>query len=482
MTPTAANGGVPWHARVGFGFTAVIESTKFQIYEVFLIFYYAQVLGLAGSLAGLAIAISIFADAVLDPLIGSYSDSFRGRFGRRHTLMYFALLPVGICVFLLFSAPAGLGQLGLFAWLLILSLLVRLVGSIYAVPAAAIAAEITADAELRAELGIWRQAVVAGVNLVITWAIFNFAFLPTPQFQRGQENPDNYPRFALLVAAIIVVCALIGALTTQRAVQRSEAELDAVKPRVFGIAESLRSAWRALTDLRNFRAMFLGLLFAGVMGSYFRSLNLHLGTYFWELSTRQTGAWLMAVQIATFVAAFATRFAIKRIEPKALYLTGVSLMLGGYVLPPALRLLGLMPANGTEGLVQALYVANVGVGVGTGLIMVCSAVMFAESADEYAFEKRESRTGLLLAFLPLGNKMASSIGKLVAGVVVQWIALPVGKSASEISASSLLDLGLAAVSLTLVAGCIALACYSRYHLPRARYAEIAATLRNRPRS
>ena len=112
----------------------------------------------------------------------------------------------------------------------------------------------------------------------------------------------------------------------------------------------------------------------------------------------------MAVQIATFVAAFATRFAIKRIEPKALYLTGVSLMLGGYVLPPALRLLGLMPANGPEALVQALYVANVGVGVGTGLIMVCSAVMFAGSADEYAFEKRESRTGLLLAFLPLGNR------------------------------------------------------------------------------
>ena len=78
MTETS-NGGVPLHARMAFGFTAVIESTKFQIYEVFLIFYYAQVLGLAGSLAGLAIAISIFTDAALDPLIGSYSDSFRGR-------------------------------------------------------------------------------------------------------------------------------------------------------------------------------------------------------------------------------------------------------------------------------------------------------------------------------------------------------------------------------------------------------------------
>ena len=37
--------------------------------------------------------------------------------------------------------------------------------------------------------------------------------------------------------------------------------------------------------------------------------------------------------------------------------------------------------------------------------------------------------------------------------------------------------GLAAVALTLVAGCIALACYSRYHLPRARYAQIADALR-----
>ena len=52
--------------KLFFGFTAVVETTKFQIYEIFLIFYYAQVLGLKGSLAGLAVAIAIIADAVLD--------------------------------------------------------------------------------------------------------------------------------------------------------------------------------------------------------------------------------------------------------------------------------------------------------------------------------------------------------------------------------------------------------------------------------
>jgi Na+/melibiose symporter-like transporter len=468
--------GIPIRTRLLFGFTAVMESTKFQIYELFLIFYYAQVLGLKGSLAGLAVAIAILADAFIDPLIGSYSDSFKGRYGRRHTLMYFAIVPTVIFVYLLFSAPAGLGQLGLFAWLLTLCLAVRIAGSFYAVPAAAVAAELTDDATVRAELGIWRQAVTAVVNLGLTWAIFALAFVPSAAFPKGQENPDNYPRFALLLAGVLMLAALVGALGTQKPIMAYEQGRLVSKPRKFGMVDSLQATWRALADLRNFRAMFLGLLFAGVMGSYFRALNLHLGTYFWELSTAQTGAWLMSVQIATFGAALATRFAIGRIEPKHLYLGGVVLLVIGYVLPPALRLVDLMPPNGSPLLVQLLYGANLVVGAGQGLIMACSLVMFAETADEYAYEKRESRTGMLLAFLPLGNKLSSSLGKLAAGVVVQWVALPVGQKAGEVDPQSLTQLGFAAVTLTAIAGLVAIGFYSRYHLPRARHAEIVSGL------
>ena len=458
--------------RLLFGFTAVVESTKYQIYEIFLIFYYAQVLGLKGSLAGLAVAIAILADALLDPLIGSYSDSFRGRYGRRHTLMYLAILPTGIFVYLLFSAPTGLGQGGLFAWLLVLCILVRMVGSFYAVPAAAVAAELTQKDTVRAELGIWRQVVTSAIQLALTWLIFTFAFVPTEAFPRGQENAANYPRFALLVAGVIMVGALIGAIGTQRPILAFEKNRLAAQPRAFSASGSLLATWRALVDLHNFRAMFLGLLFAGIMGSYFRALNLHLGTYFWELSTAQTGAWLMSVQIATFVAAICSRFAVGKVEPKLLYVGGVALMLLGYVLPPALRLIGLMPQNGSPLLIQLLYLANLAVGAGIGLIMACSLVMFAETADEYAFVKGESRTGMLLAFLPLGNKLASSIGKLAAGIVVQWVALPVGRKGAPVDPQSLTDLGFAAISLTALAGVAALGFYLNYHLPRARHAEI----------
>ena len=144
----------------------------------------------------------------------------------------------------------------------------------------------------------------------------------------------------------------------------------------------------------------------------------------------------------------------------------------GYVLAPALRLADLMPANGDPLLIQLLYAANLAVGAGQGLIMACSLVMFAETADEYAYEKRESRTGMLLAFLPLGNKLSSSLGKLAAGIVVQWVALPVGQKGVDADPHALTQLGFAAVSVTALAGLIALGFYSRYHLPRERHAEI----------
>jgi GPH family glycoside/pentoside/hexuronide:cation symporter len=467
---------IPWHTKALFGLSGVVENTKFQIYEFFLIFYYAQVLGLAGSLAGLAVAIALIADALVDPLIGSYSDSLRSRLGRRHTLMFLAILPTAIFIYLLFAAPRGLSQSGLFAWLLVNCIAVRVVGSLYTVPAAAMAAELTDHYADRAELGVWRQAIAALSQMALTWLIFNIAFTPSAAFPRGQENADNYPKFALLVAAVIVTCALLGAAGTFKHLRAFELQRLVARPRRFAFKDSLLATWRALVDLRNFRALFLGLLFAGIMGSYFRSLNLHLSTYFWELTTRQTGAWLLATQIAMFVAALGSRFAITRFEPQRLYLCGVALMLLAYVLPPLARLLDLLPVNGADSLPSILYAANVVVGIGTGVLMTCSLVMFTETTDEYAFVKRESRTGMLLAFLPLGNKAASSLGKLLGGVVVQWLALPIGGAAAAAAPQTVRSLGIASIGVTLVAGAVALYLFSRFDLTRQRYAEIRAGL------
>ena len=72
------------------------------IFNALGLLFYQQILGLPAGLAGTALALAIFADAITDPLIGAISDRFRSRLGRRHPFLFTAPIPLAICVFLIF--------------------------------------------------------------------------------------------------------------------------------------------------------------------------------------------------------------------------------------------------------------------------------------------------------------------------------------------------------------------------------------------
>ena len=74
-------------ARLLYSSGVVNYALKDAAFGAFILFYYKQVLGLSGTLTGIAIAISIIWDAVSDPLVGAWSDNLRTRWGRRHPLM-----------------------------------------------------------------------------------------------------------------------------------------------------------------------------------------------------------------------------------------------------------------------------------------------------------------------------------------------------------------------------------------------------------
>ena len=97
-----------FNTKFAYGIGQVAEGLKNSALATFVLFYYNQVLGLPGTLAGLAVAIALVFDAVSDPLAGSISDNWRGKFGRRHPFMYASAIPLGICFYLLFAPPDGL--------------------------------------------------------------------------------------------------------------------------------------------------------------------------------------------------------------------------------------------------------------------------------------------------------------------------------------------------------------------------------------
>lgn len=53
---------------------------------------------------------------MFEPLIGSWSDRTRSRWGRRHPFMFAAMVPIALSFFAVFAPPAGLSHTGGLAW------------------------------------------------------------------------------------------------------------------------------------------------------------------------------------------------------------------------------------------------------------------------------------------------------------------------------------------------------------------------------
>ena len=102
---TAERSRVPTRTKFFFGVGAGGEAASMWIFNALGLLFYQQILGLPAGLAGTALALAIFADAITDPLIGALSDRFRSRFGRRHPFLFTAPIPLAICVFLIFHPP-----------------------------------------------------------------------------------------------------------------------------------------------------------------------------------------------------------------------------------------------------------------------------------------------------------------------------------------------------------------------------------------
>ena len=86
--------------KFAYGLGQIGEQVKSQGFNTFLFFFFTQVLGLSGTLAGTAVLIALVFDAITDPIAGSLSDNFKSKYGRRHPFMYAAAVPLAIFWFI----------------------------------------------------------------------------------------------------------------------------------------------------------------------------------------------------------------------------------------------------------------------------------------------------------------------------------------------------------------------------------------------
>jgi Na+/melibiose symporter-like transporter len=461
-----------WYALGQFA-----EGLKNEAYSLLLLFYYTQVLGLSGALAGQAILIALLFDAVTDPLIGTLSDRMRSRWGRRHPFLYAAPIPLGIFFTLSFTPPQDLSQLQLFGWLATMTVLTRASMTLFHVPHLALGAELSSDYEERTRIVTLAYLLTRLGHGAIGGFAFLWFFRPTPEFpgDRGRFNPEAYTELAFTFGVVMVICILLSAWRTHHripylAVPNDEPRQRSLARTIFGdLIESLHHA--------SFRALFFGLALTYIAWGVTTALGLHLGTYFWRASNEDLLVYGVAAALGILIGLpFWERRAVV-LDKKPTFIWGLAIFTVSIVVPALCKLVGFWP--GYDSPLQIGLWALISGGIahfGLASTMVTGRSMMADVTDEDALAHGRRREGIFFGAVSFSSKASFGVGAMIAGFVVQAIGLLPNQAAEEVGPNVVQGLGVTLVVAILVLCGGSILVFSRYKLTRERHAEIQHAL------
>lgn len=463
---------VPFSSKLAFGVGQLAEGLKNTSFGLFVLFYYNQVLGVSGTLCGLALGIALLFDAVTDPLAGSLSDNWKSRLGRRHPFMYASAVPLAIAFYGLFSPPS-LGETGLFVWLVAFSVLTRGAMTLYHVPHISLGAELSSDFEERTSIVAYRQAFgyVGGV----TAAVLAFGYFFTDA-AGGRLNPDAYPTYATMLCVLMVATIWASAWGTQKEIPHLPEAPANPESRVL---RRLVSEVAGAFSNHSFRWLFAGVLIVFLMVGVEGALNIYLNQYFWELNSRQFLALALASPAGLIVGTIFVRPLHRRFDKRP----GLVFGTGGWailqVLPIILRLLGWFPENSAAALMPTLLVMKFAQGAIVQQALVSFGSMMADVVDEHELDSGRRQEGVFFGAVAFSGKGASGLGTFVAGLgldVISWPRGPEIQTAADVAPEALINLGLLAGPVVCGFAAVSVWCYTGYKLDRTRHAQILEQL------
>ena len=384
-------------------------------------------LGLSGSLAGLAIFIALCIDAATDPIVGSVSDNFRSRFGRRHPFLYVAAIPMAFAFYFLFAPPDGLSTIALFAWMTVFTVLVRGTMTLYYVPHLALGAELSEHYTERTSIVAYRWVFSIVGNLAAVVSAFAI-FLVDTDGQPGDLVADNYPPFAVALAIAMAISIFVSAGGTHSQIPNLPATRFVERP---GLGTVLVGVFRdTLEALRNasFRWLAGAALSSQVMVGLQAALQLYMANFFWELDDQSKMLLLMATRVGFFAGIALTRPIHERFDKRRTMLVGASLY------------------------------------------------MMADVADEHELETGRRQEGIFFGALSFASKGAAGLGTLIGGLALDVIQFPIGAAPDGVDAGTVFHLG--AVYGPMLGVFVVFTVYSlmHYRLTEGRHAQIKAAL------
>ena len=423
--------------------------------------FYSENLGLSLAAIGVLISLSRLTDVVTDPLIGTLSDRWNTRFGRRKPWMLVGTPLKVLALWMLFvpdnafshavwsalggDPGGGISNLYLFVWISLLYLGFTLVD----LPYRAWGAELSKDYDGRSRVTSVREAFGYGgllMSLIIPLVM---------AFALGRSGASN----ALFGVALAVV-VLMPTLTAPALAFVREPPPERIEREQVRFWAGLRIIWRN----EPFRRLVLCLVFFVTAISMTASLSFFFVRRVMEEPFDRYAFFILAYYVASTLAIPIWLRISTRIGKHRTVVLGICwLSLWSAFIP----LLG-------PGDFWVFFVLMLLKGSAIGALAFLPTSMAADIVDLDTIQTGEQRTGLYFSIWGMVNKAAVALGVLLATNGVVWFGFDPGSDDNDATARLAVACLYSVVPAALA--CVALPLLWRYPLTRERQLEIRTAI------
>ncbi len=392
----------------------------------FAMLYYTQALGLGAGAVGIALSISLFIDALADPLMGHITDNTRTRYGARLPYILWGGIALVLTYYLIWVLP-GWTKSALFICVLGTNLAIRLAMTVFSIPYTALGFEICPEYEDRSRLQGIRVASNQVSNLIfgaMAWSIF-FRDRTGPDGVRidGTSVAGNYLTMGLVLSVCALILVLLCVAATRFAAKDNRgAHLE---------GNTIGAFWKDLTGiLRDRVAWYVFGFFSVAQFAMLFVSQIQMFTYVFymklpaDAKTMVHGGGMVAFALGALLQSWLTRRMDKKTAGYFGMLVSIAgglslfvMFMGGLLKPESSFALGglAIPVGFIAfALGQALWWG------GCGILTPLAMSMVADLSEINFLKTGVMKDGSYGAFFTFILKACISVGLLMTGWVMDW--------------------------------------------------------------
>jgi Na+/melibiose symporter-like transporter len=381
--------------------------------RLYLLIFYTDYVGIDPKLAGVIVGLGILWDALMDPLIGRWSDGTKSRFGRRIPWMFLGAPLFGISVVLCFSIYPSWSMEFKFFWLIVSNILINTSIAIVSIPHLALAGDMTKDSNTRTSLYAWRM----GMSVL---GLFLGVMVPGIVRSMAADSPSKDLYVAVVLAILALILSWLTCLGCWLALKRTSVQL---------MTETAQSLTKNKLLLKKFfrSKPFILLMIGYCIATLGQGLNSSLALYYYQHRLKMVESQFQVI-LAVFMLILVLSLPMwvllsKRFSKNVLLSIGI----GG---------LGVVSSLTYPFLPAGVVVWPVLVGAFGGVVLGAIALFEAHLSDLMSKSNlSESDYGFVFGLWKFLAKAARAIAITLSGLSLSWI----GYSVEETSNADVLQ-------------------------------------------